>query len=435
MLARNAKKQLVGARLAVAIALMSANFAWAQTPRQPVQGVDMRVTGENDTNPSAIGSVQTGPGTGINEAGAESRPTRGIELRLSVGNGYDDNVFRTESNTDDDFFWSIRPSLVFNGGLDRHRYRLGYNGDYVRHFEFSDEDFNDHRLFGDASFDVTRKLDFNIDGEMLWGHDPRGAPGTCIVCSPELDTWRSHRAGAELVIGRTISRAQIIPALAFSGIRYTNNNQSDRDFDRQDYRLRARYRISPRFWVIGDGGYAVINHLDPSNTLDRTEFDLLGGIGWEATAKTSGEVLVGTLIQDFESPTQPSGTNFNWLVRVFWEPRTYSKVTLFTRRRSQEDASGGIGSFLADTFGVAWRHGFTESLVMGTGVDYTIAQYDTGRDDDYVVFGIELSYELNRWLDVSAEYRYENRRSNIPGIDYDDNTVLLKLTTGLYHGF
>ncbi len=122
-------------------------------------------------------------------------------------------------------------------------------------------------------------------------------------------------------------------------------------------------------------------------------------------------------------------------MRVFWEPRTYSKVTLFTRRRSQEDASGGIGSFLADTFGVAWRHGFTESLVMGTGVDYTIAQYDTGRDDDYVVFGIELSYELNRWLDVSAEYRYENRRSNIPGIDYDDNTVLLKLTTGLYHGF
>lgn len=416
-------------RLAVAIASMWAGFAWAQ----PVQPVDTQVSEQYDTNSDAVATAQVDAGDAGLEAGPEADPFRGVSLLLSAGIGYDDNVFRTESNTMDDFFWSVQPSIHFVSGFGRHRYRLGYDGLLVKYFEFSDQDFDDHRLFADISLDLTRKLDLDLDGEVRRGHDPRGAIGTCIVCASTPDTWWAYSVGGELVVGRAISRAQLIPSIRFSGIRYTNNNQSNRDFDRQDYGLRGLWRFSPRLYAIGEGHYAVVDHLDPSNTLDRTETDLLGGIGWEATAKTSGEILIGTLIQDFDNPAQGSSTNFNWLVRVFWEPKPYSKVTLFTNRTAREDAAGGIGHFLADTFGVAWNHGFTERLLLTANADYTLARYDTGRKDNYLSLRLELTRDLNRWLDVGVEYRYLNRRSNIPGIDYDDNIILLKLTAGLDH--
>ncbi len=71
---------------------------------------------------------------------------------------------------------------------------------------------------------------------------------------------------------------------------------------------------------------------------------------------------------------------------------------------------------------------------MNTDVDYTLAKYSTGRRDEYLGFQIGLTHNLTRWLDIGAQYRYSNRRSNISGINYDDNMILLKLTAGLDHG-
>jgi hypothetical protein len=434
MMATNAKKLLGMARPAVAIAVLWANPAWAQFAQQPVQGINTQITEPYNANPNAIGAVQTGQGGAANDAGRDSGPLRGISLRLSAGVGFDDNVFRTESNTSNDFFWEIRPAVYFQSGFGKHGFRLGYEGVFVRHFEFGNQDFDNHRMFAYAGLDLTRKLNLNLNGEVRLGHDPRGGIGTCLICSPTPDTWRTYRVGADLVIGRAISRAQIIPRIEYSGIRYTNNGQSNRDFDRQDYRLRGVWRFTPRLSGIAEGGYTIVDHLDPNNGLDRTETGLLGGIGWEATAKTSGEILIGTLVQDFDDPAQGTSTNFNWDVRVNWAPKPYSKVILFTRRRSREDAVGGIGHFLADTFGAGWRHSFTDRLVMNTEVDYTLTRYSTGRKDNYLAFRIELTHKLTRWLNIGARYRYLNRRSNIPGIDYDDNMILLELTAGLERG-
>lgn len=433
ILAIDADKLLGLSRPAVAIALLWAGLAWAQTAQQPVPSVNTRVTEQYNANANTLGSARTGTDTDSNAVAQEPGPLRGIVLLLSAGMGYDDNVFRTETNTADDFFWMVRPSIHFLGGLGRHGYGFGYDGVYVNYLEYSNQDYYNHRLFADVALDLTRKLDLNLNGAVNWGHDPPGAIGTCLVCSATPDTWQSYLAGAELVIGRAISRGQIIPTMEFSGVRYTNNGQEIRDFDQQAYGLRGRLRLTPRLSAIAQGNYAIVDHTDPNNGLDRTVTSLLGGVAWEATAKTSGEILIGTLIQDFDDPAQGESNNFNWDVRAFWDPEPYSRVTLFTSRRSQEDAAGGIGHFLADTYGAGWRHGFSERLIMSTNVDYTVAEYTSGRRDTYSTFGIEFTHTLNRWLDISAQYQYLNRRSNIPGINYDDNTILLKLTTALEH--
>lgn len=420
-------------RLAVAIALLWATSAWAQFEQQAGQQSDLRVSELYVPNGAPVNSGQPRPGDVAAQSRKDQGPLRGIALRLSTGVGYDDNVFRTSSRTRSDFFWLIRPAAVLNLAAGKHGFRLGYEGEYARYFDFSTEDYSDHRLFASAGLDLTRKIDVDIGAELIYGHDPRGSLGNRLFVPGELDRWREYRFNGELVVGREITRAQIIPRIEFSGRRYLNNNQSIRDFDRRDFRLRGRWRFNPRLYGLAEVGFATIDHLDSRNTLDRTETDLLIGFGWQATAKTSGEALFGILNRDFTDPAQTSNSNPSWDVRVHWQPRTYSRVTAYTRRSSQENA-GSIGNFLVDSYGARWRHAFDSRLVSNTSIDYTVADFNSGREDKYLTFSLGLEYELLSWLDVSGTYEYLNRRSNLSGLNYDDQMFVLELRAGIDRG-
>lgn len=355
---------------------------------------------------------------------------RALTLRLSTGIGYDDNVFRTQNNTRSDSFWLLRPSLYWNGAFGKHSYQLGYEGSYAQYFEYSTENFDDHRVFGNTRLDLTRELDLILRAQYWWSHDPRGSLGNRIIVPGDLDRWQEYLSRAELEIGREITRAQIAPWVEFSGRRYTNNGQSIRDFNRQAIGLRGRWRFTPRLYGLAESGYANIDHTDASNLLDRTETEFLVGVGWLATAKTSGEAMFGVLNQDFQDPALSSGNNFTWDIRIHWSPKPYSKVTAYSQRNGMENA-GGVGNFLANTYGAEWAHAFTERLKLNTGIDYTVADFDSPRVDKYLGFKLALTHDITRWLDIGLTYRYLNRRSNLPGIDYDDNAIWAEFTIGL----
>jgi len=437
-MAKDARKLLVKFRPAVAIALLWAHCAWAQGEQQSVQAVDS-IRLEMSDRPANYGPAVTPADVGSaprnDDQNLDTGRTQALTLRLATGMGYDANVFRTEQDTSSDFFWNVRPAIVLSGWAGKHNLGIGYEGDYRKYSDFSTEDFYDHRIFANAGLDLSRKVDVNLGGQVWWGHDPRGSPGARIINPGDLDTWREHSVRAELVYGREITRAQIIPWVEFSGYRYTNNNQSIRDFDRQDYRVRGRWRFNPRFYGLIEGGLARIDHLNPSNDLDRNESGVLVGFGWQATAKTSGEVLIGVLNRDFDDSARGNSQDLDWDARIYWSPKPYSRVTAFTRRTSREDASGGIGTFLADTIGVRWRHAFTQRLELDTNLEYGIADYDSSRKDKYLRWDIGLTQSITRWLDVGVGYQYLGRRSNIPGLDYDDQMFLLELRAGTDFGF
>jgi hypothetical protein len=429
MMATYAKKLLDVFRPAVAIGLLWANSVCAQIENQQGQQVELRVTDEHASNGNPVKQRQPGAAPG-DSSGTGEGPLRGLSLGLSAGAGYDDNVFRTENNTRNDTFWLVRPAAYFDFAAGKHGFRLGYEGEYRHYTEHSTENFDDHLLFGTAGFDLSRRLDLNLGLRGHYGHDPRGSLGARLIVPGDLDKWFEYRASADFVIGRAISRAQIIPNIEFSGVRYLNNNQSIRDFDRQDARLRGIWRFNPRFYGIAEGGIANINHLDSRNTLDRTETDFLVGFGWQATAKTSGEALFGILYRDYTSAVNAQDSSPTWDIRVHWAPEPYSKLTAYTLRTSRENA-GDVGNFLSDSYGLRWNHGFTRRLNLLSSIDYTVAEFNTLRRDNYVTFDIALTYQFTHWLGAGVSYQYLNRRSNIPGVDYDDQMFLIELTAAM----
>ena len=434
-MANDAGESLDRIRPAVALLLLAAALPCAHAQQQPLQPVENIRLEQIDRPAHYSSNISIPDATAATDAAAPSPLPDVLQLRLATGFGYDDNVFRTESDTRSDYFWNVRPAIVLDGWAGKHNLSIGYSGDYRTYSNYSTEDFYDHRIFANANLDLTRKVDLKLGAQVWWGHDPRGAPESRIVNPGDLDTWRDSRVKAELIYGREITRAQIIPSVEFTQQRYLNNNQSDRDYDRQDYGLRGRWRFTPRLYGVVEGGIAHIDYLDPGNSLDRDEYWILGGVGWQATAKTSGEILIGALNQDFDDPAFGDSTNLDWNGRVYWTPKPYSKVTAFARRTSVDAPSPGGGNYLADTFGVGWRHAFTEQLELDLGLEHTLADYDTGRKDKYWRLDLTLRQSITNWMDVTATYQFLTRDSNVPGLDYDDNMVILELELGTDYVF
>ena len=277
-----------------------------------------------------------------------------------------------------------------------------------------------------------------IESSLQFGTDRAGDIGTRPTAGDEPDRWRAHRLGGEMILGRRIAPAQIGAGYESSGFRYLNNNQQVRNFDQRDRRLSGRYNLGAKYAVLSNLSVAWIDYADPGSTLDAREYSGLIGVEWEATAKTSGSIMIGLRHRDFESPARPSNGGFTWDARLTWAPKTYSQFTVYSSRSVSEGGfsttGGGSSVTITDTSGLRWRHGLSERTTFEASVERSLS--DTGgADDEYMSYGAGLRYRLNRWVAVFGDWNYHSRGSPVSGSDFEVGSVFLGLDVSLEHSF
>jgi hypothetical protein len=102
------------------------------------------------------------------------------------------------------------------------------------------------------------------------------------------------------------------------------------------------------------------------------------------------------------------------------------------RRTLAESIEGGSTFAINNVAGATWNHVWT-ARVQST-VSYVlgrISYQDLGRADTYQNFAVRVSYGLERWLRIGAEFRRDTRDSNVTGFDYERNLTLLTLEAAL----
>lgn len=369
------------------------------------------------------------------ESGAFLPRFSALTLELTATTLYDDNVLRSSGNDESSLILKTSPKAVLEGRLGRHDIRLGYQGEHAHHFDISDEDYFDHELIADADLRLSRKFKVLLDTGLLYGHDRRGDFSSRLVASNEPDRWRRYHAGINATFGRawaSVLRTKAGLGIGFqqSGIRYTNNNQEPRDFDRQSFALKGRYNLGPKLSLVADAGFSITDYNDPSTPLDSEEISALVGIAWEATAKTTGEVKFGLLEKDFDDAGQSDFSGANFDLRVTWSPKTFSTFTAYGSRNTSESGQGG-GSAVVDKMGLRWRHGFSSRLHTETGFEYQRADFESAREDDFYRFDVSANYRFNRFLQLRSGFEYSTQSSTDSSAEYDDSIVFIELNLSL----
>jgi len=353
--------------------------------------------------------------------GLEFTPT------LQVSESYDDNFRAVESNEESSWITTIAPTFMLGAEGRKSAYRLTYSA-VSDTFHSSQKDNNtDHHFTADAAmeFDARNRLKLNAGY-----HDVEET--ATLDQEIENDMYNTKNVGGVYSFGAQSARAQIDLGANYEELRYTNSDSinADQEYDATALQGTFYYRIAPKTKLLLEGRHTDYEYVSETD-LNSKNLALLAGVTWEATAKTTGTAKLGREKKEFDTSVYDDQSTGMWEVGVTWAPRTYSRLILNTRQ-GYDEATDNASTIKTQTSSLAWEHDWMERLSSNVSYTLTDEEYqDIQREDSLDTFGLGLTYEMRRWLDISIGYTYADNDSDAPDESYTRNIYFITLNASL----
>ncbi len=379
--------------------------------------------------------------------------------RFSLSEEYNDNVFLSDNNREDDWITTVEPGIALLYHQRSLELSLDYSLRYRKYKNNSEEDQDSLRdiqrgavdavLFGGRPFTLTargtitretlnerdRDLEFNdtvdrstvyrasVTPEYRWRMTPTL---TTVIgyslnmvdyADSEGDDYLEHVG--QFSIEKNISQALDI----WARYQYTehDNDEDLEDFDRHEASVGGRYQLGARTSLAAMVGRSKVEYdsgLDSENTIWSTDLSYL---------LTDSVTLALLYSQDYEI-TATDGLSRSREARfstTFTRPLTSVSTAVFWReldffRDDRVDESYGA------TLGLTRQ--LSQAFSVGTDAGYERAD-NRGPDEKFhrYTFGANLGFDYRRFL-TTLGYRYRLNDSDISGNDYRNNIVTLSAT-------
>jgi len=354
-----------------------------------------------------------------------------IYPELELKTLHDDNLLRAPGRELETWVGIISPKVTYEIASHKNRFIAEYLLEAGFHENSSIDDYVDNRLRAEYEYTPTSRIFAAVRSEYFDTHDSRGEfrteGATATVVEAEPDEWHHWAIEGNAAYGAKSAKGRIEADLGYLDKTYDNNRAVTfvRDRDNTYGAARLFYRIRPKTNVVLEARATKFNYdrdAPGSASLDSLGTTILAGVTWEATFKTTGFAKIGFVDKDFDSSRRADDDDIAWEAGVEWRPRTYSIFTLETSSGHLE--TNGTGDFIShDEIKFGWRHDWRTRI--STQVDFTYAEesFDdiTSREDEIINAGGHVYYEMRRWLNLGAGYRYDERDSSTNLFDYDRN--------------
>jgi len=389
------------ARLAIALLLASSATIHAQ-----------------DAPPSGEETEQSGTSLG----GFGFTPTLGLTF------GYDDNITLASAREIGSTFWEVAPALRLLGGSTRSQLTAEASANIGRYGDSPLDDYNDARV--SLAWDYNPKLRhaFGLDVQYGWLHDRRGTEsreGLLGLLPIEPDEYERPEAGARYRFGAPGARGRLEFEARYGRTDYTNNPLLTFSRDRQDDLVSGAFfwRVAPKTSALFRVEYGTFDYF--RSRLDSVEQHAYVGVELDATARTSGRIMVGKARKTFEDDRSQDFSGTSWRAALTWKPRSYSIFDVSTGRDTDE--TNGYGDYiLREDVTLGWANNWNERF--RTTVDAGYAQEEhrpSPRTDDVRYFGLSADYLFRPWLRFGASVKRYDRSSSIDELAYDRSVFLL----------
>lgn len=362
---------------------------------------------------------------------------------VGIAQMYTDNVFRTNTNRQSDFFTTLGPGiqaqLPFGGS---HALFFDYRTNIQYYSHTPSNDVQDQTVLGKVKLDFPGGLKVDLGGEHKLGHDPRGsAVDTQAI---EVNKWTANSL---------LGQAEYVGAQ--SGIRlnvqstrwnFLNNSQGIiRDRLSNYAGLTFSRDVTGKTAALAN--VAVIQEIyDQNQNLDSVIYQINGGIKWNVSELTSGQILLGfqylkfTRAQVNQPPPllsqftreKDAYPNFFVMGNLDWKPTSLLTISLQPYRTVQQTAVLGALFFVATGVNLTARHTLTNSttLTFNLGLEqdqFTSASGTTGGDRTDLIKNVALgvNYRAVKWLGLGFQYIFEDRGSTQEQFNYYSNTFMI----------
>ena len=350
---------------------------------------------------------------------------------------YSDNIYRTDTNTVDDFIFTLEPQVEAQSNWSRHALNL-YAGLQHRFYEDnSDEDHTNWVVGTDGRLDISS--DTNIEAELSYrrAHEERGTP-SALALAAEPTPYDVLRTAVTL--NQRFNRMTAAVGASYADLDFDSVdaigggtiNNDDRDREELGQSLRLGYEVSPDTSVFVEGRLNQRRYdlQPPATAFDRDSdgYAVEVGLSFPATRLIRGEIGVGYQEQDYDSPAFRNVSGLAYHADVTWLATPLTTVHFGAGAEVGESTVATSGGYLSQYAEVGVEHELLRNVILSGNFRFENADYEgTARNEDYIDAGAGVRYLVNRYASVRLGYDYAERSSDVAGQDYEENRVGISL--------
>jgi hypothetical protein len=359
-----------------------------------------------------------------------------LENRL----GYTDNLLRSEEQEIGTWMNELSPQVQAWLREGVNTFSASYKLADYRYSDSHDDDYTDHTANLDLHREFNARHSLDLFGEYYDGHEERGTgftDGIGFAVEKPVEYERTT-FGGDYNYGSRHSRGAVEVGARSASYEYQNYRDFTRWRDRDQDTLSGTF-----FWQVGNRTDALVqvryigNDYDSTSpaelggSLDSDEYNYMVGVSWDATAKTTGSVKFGLYERDYDYSGRGDTDGFHWEVEAAWWPRSYSRLSVATRRRTEE--TNGLGDAVdTEVLELGWNHEWSGRTTTRLGLSVANEAYaGTEREDDRLDLEASCQFALQRWLEVGVGLRHEARDSNFSVYEYTRNVYFVQASLSL----
>jgi len=344
---------------------------------------------------------------------------------LTAKTVFDDNIYSLNSNEVSSLSQIINPNLSFVAKDRANVYKLMYNLNAAGYTNDSNDSYNDHKLDLSAHIEPSARLRY--DAGLAYGmlHDDRGQGASSgfglgqIRAIGEVDKYdlTTLRAGVEY--GAKTARGLLVANADLNQKRYSRDSSAkSRDNDTLNMLLGLRARVMPKTTFLVD--YELVdtqyeNAPSQGGTADSKDTRTLLGVSWENTIQTTGKLRIGKQKREVVGASSIDKTT--WDLGAQLKPTPLDSFNIDASLRVS-DATAPFSSTESTSYSISWAHNWMERLSTKLNAsqsksDYVFAPGKTGipRSDDSNTYGVNVSYQMRRWLVLGADVSASDKSS------------------------
>ncbi len=348
---------------------------------------------------------------------------------------YDDNIYRTPTDTKGDFIAELAPALIARSNWNSDALDFDAGGDFARHAEHPREDWNDWRLRGNGRLDIQQDSFLAAGGSVEGLHEDRSSPEDQFAIDPTHYIVTRGDLGGYWRVGDIETRLYGI----VQNFRYDNNrstfgiiDNSDRNRTQSDVVLRSGYEYLPRSEVFVRLAY---DNRSYQTFIDEYGFRRGGdgesaaiGVDLDLGNLVTAEAYVGFLHQTYIDPRFSGLDTPIFEGRIFWEPTSLITAELKASRTAQETIIDGAASYIETAAQFEAQYELLRNLNVVADLAYIKSDFQQiSRIDESFNERLAVSYLLNRVLKIRLSDSHTNRNSNVPSATYGQNTVVIQI--------
>ncbi len=353
---------------------------------------------------------------------------------LTFYDGYDDNVFRTDTNALDSFLVTINPSLTLASNWGEHEFDI--DADLTQYLYRNTRDEN-HTNFdvggggrlhvadgwiadGRASYTATHELRTSVDLPLA-----AITPARYTILHADADIVHA-RGRLSIRAGGRYDEYNFDPTKLVGGTLLDN---TDRDRHAYQGYVQGGYEFSPGYSAFLRASYNHRKYTLPQdrNGIDRNSdgYAIDAGVDMLLTRLIEGNVFAGYSVQRYNAPLGQVG-GLDYGLNLTWYPTQLLTVRLNGQRTIGETTIANAAANDEKTISGEISYAFRRDVSLRVDAGYISDRYSgSGRSDETVQAGAGAKYVTNEYMSWDLHYQYSRRRSPLAAYQYSDNTIML----------